>query len=152
MIQNPRDVIFLQQFLLEIGQQGETHPVKEGPVEPQEKVEKVWPDVHRDKGGEKAKDPIRSIHLNHDIVLLEVLKEFWLLFFQQMLDHIAMLIEAGKLVLIDVTQLIVLNYAYENPEGNFFITVIEKAGNDKIHPLDVADALIIVRICKENSL
>jgi len=108
--------------------------------------------VHRDKGGEKAKDPIRRIHLNHDIVLLEVLKEFWLLFFQQMLDHIAMLIEAGKLVLIDVTQLIVLNYAYENPEGNFFITVIKKTGNYKIHPLDVADALIIVRICKENSL
>jgi hypothetical protein len=152
MIQDPRDVIFLQQFLLEIGQQGETHPVKEGPVEPQKKVEKVWPDVHRDQGGEKAKDPIRSIHLDHDVVFLEMLKELRLLFFQQMLNHIAMLIEAWKLVLIDVTELIVLNYADENPEGNFFIAVIEKAGNDKIHPLDVADALIIVRICKENSL
>jgi hypothetical protein len=108
--------------------------------------------VHWDKGGEKAKDPIRSIHLDHDIVFLEMLIEFWLLLFQQILNHVAMLIETWKLVLINITQLIVLNYAYENPEGNFFITVIEKAGNDKIHPLDVADALIIVRICKENSL
>jgi hypothetical protein len=108
--------------------------------------------VHRDQGGEKAKDPIRSIHLDHDIVFLEMLIEFWLLFFQQMLNHVAMLIEAWKLVLIDVTQLIVLNYANKNPEGNFFITVIEKAGNDEIHPLDVADALIIVRVCKKNPL
>lgn len=81
-----------------------------------------------------------------------MLKELRLLFFQQMLNHIAMLIEAWKLMLIDVTKLIVLNDAYENPEGNFFIAVIEKAGNDKIHPLDVAYALIIVRVCKENSL
>ena len=103
--------------------------------------------MHRDQGGEKAKNPIRSIHLDHNIVFLEMLIEFWLLFFQQMLYYVAMLIEAWKLVLIDVTQLIVLNYAYENPEGDFFITVIEKAGNYEIHPLDVADALIIVRVC-----
>jgi hypothetical protein len=57
------------------------------------------------------------------------------------------LIQTRKLVLIDVTQLIVLNYADENPECNFFITVKKKAGNDEIHPLDVADALVIVRIC-----
>lgn len=107
--------------------------------------------MHRDQGGEKAKDPIRSIHLDHDIVFLEMLIEFWLLLFQQILNHVAVLIEARKLVLIDVTQLIVLNYADENPEGNFFITVKKKAGNDEIHPLDVADALVIVRICKKNS-
>jgi hypothetical protein len=35
MIQDPRDVIFLQELLLEKGQQGETYPVKERPVESQ---------------------------------------------------------------------------------------------------------------------
>ena len=85
-------------------------------------------------------------------MFLEMFIKFWLLLFQQILYHVAMLIQAWKLVFIDVTQLIVLNYADENPEGNFFIAVIEKTGNDKIHPLDVADALIIVRVCKENSL
>ena len=102
--------------------------------------------------GKESEVPIRSKYLNIHTNLLQVLVQLWQMRFHELRDQCAVLYMPRKALHVNLTHLKVFNQGHKKPKSYLFAAMQQKSANNEVHPLNVANAGIILRKGLQHSL
>jgi len=143
VVEDPGKLVFLKELLLEDPQHRQTKPVEEAPPVFEKLIIEVGHVLDGDYVRKKAENPVRGIHLHHNVVCVEVVVEVRLVVVEHGIDHEAMLVEPWELRLKDVSHLKSLKEGRQHPKSYCLIAMVQEGPHNEVHALHVAERRVV---------
>ena len=131
-------VIFSQKSLLILLEDAQHHSIDDEPAVLPEQGKEALHLVEWDHLREQCHDPILAQDEHLNFLVIEVLVQVGHFFLDQDPDHLAVHVEAWQLAHVHLFQVVVIQQANGQLEGQYFATVEVQTGYDIVEPLQVA--------------